>query len=110
MAVCTCLGCASATSFPVQIVTPIESCNIPQCSSVSFYCIAHDEEIEWLNPNNTVINSKSSSRIQSEVVLHFSRPFKFCISYDYSNSSDRSDDNYRSSSIRFWEVYMQGEN
>ena len=67
MAACTWLGCASATSFPVQIYTPTESCNIPQCSSVSFYCKAHDEEIEWLNPNNTVINSTSSSRIHSEI-------------------------------------------
>ena len=67
------LGCALTTSLPVQIDMSAETCTIPKCSSVSFHCFAHDEEIEWLNPNNTVINSTTSSRIYSKI-LYYSIP------------------------------------
>ena len=93
----TCLGCALTTSLPVQIDKSTETCTIPECSSISFYCNASDEEIEWLNPNNSVINSTRSSRIYSKILNH-SNPLyyvllPYIIYFTYSNSSDWSHKN-----------------
>ena len=49
---------AVATSLAVHIDNkPVPTCFIPDCTTVTIHCNAPGKEVEWLDPNNTVITT-----------------------------------------------------
>ena len=57
------------TTLSVYITESVISCVVSEsdCSPVTILCEPEDgEELEWLNPNNFVINSTEEDRIHSK--------------------------------------------
>ena len=53
-----------------QEVGSVITCIIPECDTTTLSCLLSrglsEEDIEWLNPSNVVINSTSTNRIYSK--------------------------------------------
>ena len=47
-------------------------CIIPEYNRITLYCSLYGKDIEWLNPNNVVINSISTNRIHSKKLIYYS--------------------------------------
>ena len=48
------------------------TCIIPECNSIILPCGLYGNNIEWLNPNNVVINFTSTNRMHSKKLLYYS--------------------------------------